>query len=392
MGSDQSKQMKSSLPNSCEVEQSFEAEEDPRKIFSMNKLSEIEAESKHFREKFKLLDSRVEDLKLENSSLREKVAALEVKVEIFEKSIKSSDSQAQARFPFVPIAPFQQTPTQGGGYLNPFSSTKTSDGWKITTPFTEGLNEKVIKEPTTVAAVHKPEVSLKKISPCGTKDQPHNLSINHYDHPLPTELVNLCKVDHCGLCQLKLNSQIMASEHYWGKKHFEVVEEYLANCYRETPELKPNYKPSHTYNRPLPQAVISQCSSKKCGLCNKTFTPTADQSAVKEHYYGHQHQKNVSKFIQKNPQHWKEGVMPASLKSLPKNISCPRLRDVPSSKDASFSWFPDFIRSQSEGIIDQLKQDRCKFCSVSLASESVAKNHYNGKRHLENVQKKIAKK
>ena len=63
-------------------------EESPSEIMTMKKLFEIEIEGKHFMEKFKLLDTRVDDLKLENNYLREQVSLLTGKVESLEKTNK----------------------------------------------------------------------------------------------------------------------------------------------------------------------------------------------------------------------------------------------------------------------------------------------------------------
>ena len=310
MGTEQSKHDhgQSSLDKKCDVEKNFETEADPSEIM-WKKVVAIEIE-----EKLKVFDTRIEVLELENNNLKAQVAALKGKIESseekelervnkvnfmsydFETRIKRLESQAKPAQ--LPVPPFPQTQIPGAGCLDPIYSEYSSKILPINPLFNQ-LSEGTIKEATIIAnmPLRKPKIAQKKI-----------LSLPYYDHPLPTELVNLCKVDRCDLCQLNLNSQVMANEHYWGKKHFRVVHEYLENYYRETPELKPKYKQSSTYNRPLPLAIISQSTEEKCGLCNKTFLSRTTET-VQEHYYGNQHEKQVLHFLQKNPHHWQEGFL-----------------------------------------------------------------------------------
>jgi len=198
----------------------------------------------------------------------------------------------------------------------------------------------------------------------------------YYDHPLPLELSTLCKVDWCGLCQLTLQENIMANEHYWGKKHFKVLEDYLENSHKEKSELKPQYKPSDTYSRPLPMAIIKQCTSRKCVLCNLTIAE--DAGAVHEHYYGRLHEKQVCKFLQRNPQYWSDGFPTVSLSV---NVDFQPISEV-----APGSWLTDSSQSLPTEVLNQFRQNNCELCSATLQTESVARSHYKGKRHLSNVE------
>ena len=162
----------------------------------------------------------------------------------------------------------------------------------------------------------------------GDKPVPNPLSLRFYDHPLPSELISLFKVDKCSLCNLTLNN----SEHYWGRKHFKVVQEYLEWYYSETPEVKPRFKPSPTYNRPLPYAIISEYSLENCGLCKKILT-NYDESA-QDHYDGEQHEDLVQKFLQNNPQQWREGFSTVTNISGPENGKSRKV----TSKVAPASW------------------------------------------------------
>ena len=147
----------------------------------------------------------------------------------------------------------------------------------------------------------------------------------------------------------------MANEHYWGKKHFLVVEDYFDKRFKENPELKPKYIPSIIYNRPLPQAILSKCTSNLCGLCKIIFSDEGNQA--QEHYSCHQHEKKVSKFLQTNPQHWKEGFVS-------EKIIIQKPAKVPACELAPDSWFPNCSQSYSLPLElkSQFKQSTCKFC------------------------------
>jgi len=314
MGAEQSRQNKNSKADkNPDLEQSLEVKENQCEIILMKKLLELEIDAKYFREKIKHLDTQVGVLKVENTYLKGYVDLLAGKVESFqnekedfESKIKQSECKTRL---YGSVPPFKENQA----FLNPTSSSQIFPR----SPFSSALIEsssndvstnKLDTITTTTSDILKPQYSQGRS--VDKKLCPNPLSLLHYDHPLPPEMTSLCQVDWCGLCQLRLATQIMANEHYWGRKHFKVVEDYLENVFSETSELKPRYKPSPTYNRPLPLAVISQCTPSECHLCNLSFADGI--YAAQEHYYGQQHDKQVLKFLQKNPEHWQEGFRTTS--------------------------------------------------------------------------------
>jgi len=103
---------------------------------------------------------------------------------------------------------------------------------------------------------------------------------------------------------------------------------------------------SKSWDLPIPSEILSMCSSTKCSICETSFNSVPE---AKSHFGG---KKHGDKF---------KACLDAFCHQ--KGITAP----------------------QKIGEGTKLKEDYCKICKVELSSSTMARIHYDGKRHIKNM-------
>jgi len=214
---------------------------------------------------------------------------------------------------------------------------------------------------------------------------------NEYDKPIPEDLLKLCLENECKICGVQITTFLIRQQHYTGAKHekrvkIELEEIYKQNDEESMPKKKKveknvfnpddflrrmesqvNRTSSHiskeptlgefklskwfedwskSWDLPIPSEIISMCSSTKCSICEISFKGVLE---AKSHFGG---KKHGDKF---------KACLDAFCQQ--KGITAP----------------------QKIGEGTRLKEDFCKICKVELSSSTMARIHFDGKRHINNM-------
>lgn len=249
---------------------------------------------------------------------------------------------------------------------------------------TDSINDKLI------AMASKTTEKSNNFS-CGKKRTFEETSISRawakdYDKQIPESLMEQCGEDLCNICQVEMTSSIQRRQHYVGSRHEKKINQMLSKIFTELAEVPKKRKldeistsdaaaelflkklenqverdPSQvTYGElkldswqsemlshwdcPLPPAILSLCRLSRCDLCSLTFTSVV---MARSHFEGKNHDKKLRAALE----HFcgKYG------------LQVPRKHE---DKAAEFERF-------------------CRICQVELTSDSMARLHFAGKKHVD---------
>ena len=250
---------------------------------------------------------------------------------------------------------------------------------------TESINNKLI------AMANKTTRNSNNFS-CGKKRTFEEISISRawakdYDKIIPESLMEQCGEDLCNICQVDMTSSSQRRQHYEGSRHEKKVNQLLGKLFSEAEADIPKKRklavtrdgdeaaelflkkiesqverdPSKVtfgdmkldswqsewvlqWDCPLPPAIVSLCRLSKCDLCNLTFTSVL---MARSHFQGKNHDKKLRAALEQYCGKY--------------GLQVPRKHE---DKPVEFERF-------------------CRLCQVDLTSDSMARLHFAGKKHVD---------
>ena len=257
---------------------------------------------------------------------------------------------------------------------------------------TDSINDKLL------AMANKPTEKSNNFS-CGKKRTFEEISISRgwakgYDKLVPESLLDQCEEDQCNICQVELTSSIQCRQHYEGSRHEKKVNQLLGKLFSDPADIPKKRKldagasdadaaadlflkkiesqveldPSKVtfgdlkmdawqsewllqWDCPLPPAIVSMCRLSKCDLCNLTFTSVP---MARSHLEGKNHDKKLRAALEQYCGKY--------------GLQVPRKHE---DKVVEFERF-------------------CRLCQVELTSDSMARLHFAGKKHVDKQLKLIS--
>ena len=257
---------------------------------------------------------------------------------------------------------------------------------------TESINEKLLDMASRTPASERSSVSPEsKHHSSGNKRSFEEISVSRswaklYDKDIPESLLEQCRDEACNICQVDMTSSVQGRQHYQGAKHEKKVRLMLSKMFPQAADTPKRRKferitsgdtaaelflkkieseverdPSRmTYgdmkldswqkewllhwDSPLPPPIISLCRLTKCDICDVTFSSVV---MARSHFDGKNHDKKLRAALELYCGHH--------------SLRLPRKHE-----DSG----PEFERF-------------CQVCEVELTSDSMARTHFAGKKHVD---------